>query len=253
MADPVETAEQVRARRPAITSTTGTTSRPKPLGVPEYVMGPDGQPTPYAVPGGIQGDVLGVPIPSVPILPHFFDGDEWRPASLPPGQIARLQDLLAGVGLLDEYRRGYWDANSQKAYREVLEFANASGIGDEATAIRRIAETGGLGEVTKPRAPLTVRRSNPLDIKKGADDVARSVLGRKLRDDELPTIISAIQALETQAQTQAYNADATVVEPPSLAAFVEQKLRVDNPVEARTQDELGVGNEFFDLLSGGGS
>lgn len=254
----VESVEAVRAQKPTVTSGGLTTGTPKPLGVPEYTMGPDGTPVPFTVPGGVEGDVLGVPIPRVPIAPHFFDGDELKPATLAPGQVARLQEILVQIGVLDgEFTKGYWDPRSISAYKQVLEFANQSGIADEMTAIQRIAETGGLAAKvgSDKRAPLTVRRSNPLDLKKNADAVAQSVLGRKLREDEVPSIVSAIQALETQAQTQAYNAAETggaVTEPPTVEAFVEQKLRLDNPVEARTMDELETGNEFFDLLSGSG-
>jgi hypothetical protein len=208
------------------------TNEPKPLGVPRnYVAG------------------------DVP--PTFFDGDEWAPATLSPGQVARLQDILAGIGLLTEYRRGYWDPNSQKAYREVLEYANGAGITDEMEAIRRIAETGALGGKIgggRTRAPLTVRKSNPLDIKSAADAVAQNVLGRGLTNDELPQIIAAIQQMETSVQTQAYNMDetgGTVTEAPSLAAFVEQKLRIQNPGEAQDMDVSGQVNNLMDIFGMG--
>lgn len=237
------TVEEVRANRPSVGATV-TQSRPMPLGVPEFTMGPDGQPVPFAA------EVGGAAIP-----PTFFDGDELRPTTLPPGQVARLQEILNELGMLDEYRRGIWDPNSQKAYKQVLEYANAAGIDDPQIALQRIGQSGGIVKTQTPRQPLTVRKSNPLTIKEDANKVARSVLGRTLRDDELPSVIAAIQGLETKVQTAAYNTEAvggTVTEAPTLASFVEQKLRLDNPVEAKTMDELDAGAEFFDLLKGSG-
>jgi hypothetical protein len=71
--------------------------------------------------------------------PIYNEGDQWRPASLDPAGIGRLQASLAAAGLLTDFRYGVWDSASIKAYEELLGEANAAGITAEAAMRQRAA------------------------------------------------------------------------------------------------------------------
>jgi hypothetical protein len=221
------------------------------LGVPKGYAFPDRRP-PWAPSFGLGPDK---PKPFEP----YVKGDEFGPSSLATEDRARLQLALRDAGLYtknERFQLGVWDQNTRTAYKRLLEYANGAGLDwqaalqDYAAAKEQMGDTAGEG-----RAPLTVKVSNPADIRKAADAAAQGALGRRLRPDEIDKLVTAYQTLEKDEQTKAYGlaeTGGTMTAAPDPGVFLENKAREVDPVGAREYDELGVGNEFFDLLEGSG-
>lgn len=235
-----ETTADVKARRDAVLFADTAT---KPLGVPV---------------GYAATTPTGESIPAT-----FMDGDEMVPAALAPAQVRRLQDVLASVGVLDEYRPGYWDARSQAAYRSVLEFANGAGITDPQEAIRRISEAGPevLAGSSAKRTPLVSRLTNPLDVAAIANDIAKKRTGQRFSDDQLAKFQAAYRQAELSQQQAIYKAGGsgmpggpggTIVDPPDLQHMAEAEAVKDNPFAAREMDLLNLNDAFMSALKGGG-
>lgn len=251
-----ESASDIRARRPgAAPSSDG----PRPLGVPEDYTVP-GQ-VPSQTPVSDTGNILStLNRTAQPIAPRYFDGDQWRPASLPPNRIAELQQDLVEAGALEgRFRIGVWDKASRDAYKAVLETANASGTtAPEALATWR----AGTDTDTEPgaerakRAPLVVRQSNPDDLRAVFRKSARSVLGRKLDDSQVDRMVAAYQAAEAAPQRQAHAmggdefgdnpTGGTVTDPMDPRTFGEIEAREADPLRADSRKVV----KQFDALAG---
>ncbi len=126
----------------------------------------------------------------------YFPGDEWRIISS-YGDIANLQAALEAAGLLDNgYIVGVPDAKTAGAMKKVLEAANASGLAwqdvlrvglDAATSAAKSRGGGGGG------GGGGVAAVTDEDITALANDTARSVIGRKLNDNEIASFIPAFR------------------------------------------------------------
>lgn len=228
----------------------GTTNAPKPIGVPNDYLAPGGRArAPFAGNWGAPKTYQ-----RGPVGPRYYEGDDYLPATLSLEERAQLQRAMLAAGVYDrndEVRFGLWDATSRKAYRSVLELANGSGlsVGD---ALRSWQRAAPAGEETSTRAPLVTRVSNPKDLARLADSVARKVIGRKADPAVVARFAAQFQAAQAAEQTAAYNAAGTggqIVEAQDPQAFMADKIRAEYGVEASTQDLVGTTNEFFDLLA----
>lgn len=223
-----------------------------PLGVPEG----------YTVPGPKTADVLGVSV-RVPgtqmVQPRYRSGDEFTPARLPPDRIAAAQRALLSAGLIGpktKFRVGVWDEPTRSAYKNLLEFANTYGYTED-QALEVYAQSpevnaSGITGADLPAVKLTHRD----DVRGVADTVARAVLGRNVPADFVDKLVNAwhgVERADALAQTTATpdpsGSFAAYEGGPSLTEFVESKLRTEYATEAREQDELDMGAEFFKLLS----
>lgn len=240
----------------------GAKKGPKPLGVPEDfgAARPD--------PAGFRedaGNVLARPRQPAPggtlaVPPRYFEGDEWGPASLSAERRAYLQRSLVLAGFLDEddeFQLGAYDAPTRRAYKELLEYANASGLDERGAleeAARTVAQFPKVGKV-KERAPLTVRLTNPRDLAAVAGALSPRVIGRRATQGEIDALVQRFHAEEAAAQRTAYGAaetGGTVTEAPTATSFLEEALRETDPQGATHMDIVGVSNEFFDLLRSSG-
>lgn len=227
------------------------TNAPKPLGVPDDYIAPGGR-------GKVPFRGMGVPstYQKPGQLPRYYDGDEFLPASFSPEKIAALQRELATAGLIGpktKFRVGLWDEATRGAYKNLLEYANASGA-DEKTALKRYAEAGLVdpsGE-TEGRAPLTIKKTSPTDLFAIADTVARTKLGRKLTDKEKAAMTSAFQAREVAEQTTdyaQYETGGTSVGAPSAQAFMGEQITKQFAGEAGAHDIAEQFGAFGQLLN----
>lgn len=223
-----------------------TASTRQPIGVPDYYLAP---PNLDRSVGRAVGDLdYGYPVP-----PRYFVGHEWRPASLPAEDIARLQAEFVEAGLIrkgTKFRLGTWDEQSRAAYADLLAFANASGL-EERQALRRYAEGRARFGDDSTRAPLTVELTNPTTLRKIIERGARETIGRRLSPEETTALVNAYQAQERSYQESAYASaeeGGSVVSPPDPLAFAEEEIERRNPVEAGAKDIVAVGNEFRELL-----
>lgn len=252
-------AAEVAAGPPA-----GASSGRRPLGVPsDYLALPSRtdvqkQDDAYFAGGG-QG-ARRFPPPG-PVAPTFFEGAEWTPAGLSPTQRAQLQRDLVGVGLLDDdFQLGVWDNATRRAYADLLSFANASGIQSEAeaiTAYREIVAAGGGPARDKARQLPTARLTNPTDVRAVLDRTAREVIGRRVNPADIEKAVAAWHTIENAYATDV-NADQStggggaIVEPPNLAAWMEERLRAQAPADAQMTDTINRAEQFFSLLRGSG-
>lgn len=248
MAPRKPTAAEIAAAPPPAPGTTG----PNPIGVPEgYTVPGRRAPIPFGA-GQFGPSTYQRP----PIAPRYFDGDEWQPASLSAEDRARLQRAMVDAGVITKgtkFRLGIWDDASRGAYADLLAFANGAGL-DAKAALAEYARMKTLydEEERAERQPLTVRLTNPDDLRGTFETVARRRIGRKLRPDESERFVKAYQAEEGAVQQRAYDLDetgGTVTDVANPQAFLAARLAREYGVEmgaVEIGDQLG---EFGELLA----
>lgn len=193
-------------------------------------------------------------------LQHFA-GDEWRPGSLTPAEIAELQADLVEAGLLkpNSYSRGAWGPESAAAYEKVLSASNASGL--PASMMLDRFKSGRPPDESAKRAPNVVALTHPDDIRDMVNQTAVRTIGRNLRDDEVEPLINTFQQYQRDYQRALYAADAEgapaeseVVEPPDFESEAKRRIRAANPQEAAQSGAMQRQQEFLSLLGsvGGG-
>lgn len=214
-----------------------TASKPSFIGVPDD----------YATPGKrrVMG-IADVAMPGAYDSPRYVDGAQYEPNSMPGPKIADLQRELAAAGLLKgKYRNGVWDDKSVKAYEELLSYANQSGVTwDE--ALRRYVATGGEAGEGGGKAPLVKRVSNPDDLKAILETVTTATIGRRLSDAQMQHLVAEYQAAEMAEQDEEYDLaerGGVMTAAPSAQAFLERRVREQNPTLAATYDEFEMASE----------
>ena len=209
---------------------------PPPIGVPEnyrvpsVVSGRPAQTADALARHGETGFGQGSVIQRRPI---YNEGAQYRPASLDPAGIGRLQASLAAAGLLTDFRYGVWDAKSVKAYEQLLGEANAAGITAEAAMRNRAAgidfgggsrggggEGGGSGggghwEFDENGEPVFIEDQYvppPLELKRtNRDDLIRAIrtgvidtMGTGWNSQQVGELADLYLQREEQIQRQAY-------------------------------------------------
>jgi hypothetical protein len=200
--------------------------------------------------------------------PAYFAGDEWKPASLSPDNIAKLQEALVMGGLLSEddvINVGVWGPDEAEAWKKMLQYANVTGISPLAALHKRAMRGAlkiGLDEAARRgggvvREPLVTSPTNPDDLRQQFGQVAYNMLGHRIAPDVLERMVSTYQQYERDAQVSEYQATGSglsggpggeVVDPPSPEVYaMNETYKADAPgVEAR--GFVTAANEFFDLL-----
>lgn len=209
---------------------------------------------------GDQGQLVhaGGQVQSIP--PRYFDGEQFMPASLPPDQIVSLQKALVSAGILQpgQAQLGVWDQASTAAYEKVLTAANVAGT-DWSTALYNWTARHQANPNSDGRAPLTVKVSNPDDLKLVFRKAVIDTLGQGWDQAKIDQMVNAYQGVETAAQYQQYAATGsgsqtdpgtggTVTAPPSPQAFAETQARKEDPTHAQEHDTLGMVDAFNQLV-----
>lgn len=214
----------------------------------------------YSIPGQRRGRVTG---PEGAIA-DYFNGTRYpryRQADLdaPKTQqwdgdrIAQMQQELIAAGLLSKkgYKLGKYDEPTRAAYKNLLEYANQSGI-DAASALREYASTPTVGgDGGSERQPFVAEPLNPLDIKDVIAKTAPDVLGRNLSEDEQNAVVAAYNSILVGAQKTAYNANetgGTAPQPPSVAAFTAQRAKELHPEEADQYGLIQQGKVLYSMI-----
>lgn len=253
-----------------------------PIGVPYYEIDPaTGQPKKNAagqdtrwtahpaVPNDVnainqQGGLVhaGGMVQSVP--PRYFDGDQWLPGSLSPQDMTTLQKAMVAAGMAKpgQLQIGVWDTASMSVYSQLLAYANSSGT-DWKTAL----DQWGAAHTANPETgathvPLTVKVTNPDDLRSVFRAAIINTLGQGWDSAKIDQMVNAYQGVETQAQYQQYaqqgsgssdpsaGTGGTVVAPPTPQAFAEQQAKTENPDLAQEHDTLGYISQFHQMLAG---
>ena len=190
---------------------------------------------------------------------RYFEQDTLEPIKWTPERRADLQLLMHQIGLYGDAKTtlGRWDVQDQQTFAELLTQANVSGL----TWVEQLAEwrrhpplalldkikAGGGGSA----GPQSVTVTSPTDILKTGQDVSQSVLGR-VDAGIVNATVSPYQSLERGAGTDAVNAAGTegsvLTAPPSVSAFVEDKIRREHPIEADGYSFLGQFQSFMQML-----
>lgn len=194
--------------------------------------------------------------------PRYFEGYDWRPASLPPDRIVQLQRALIDAGLIDgnaKIHLGVWDETSRDGYRKLLAFANASGLDEHAALNQWKMTRDQFGDPAQSLPPLQVKLSNPDDLKLVFRKAVMDSLGEGWDETKLDAMVASYQEQERQAQTEAYNlqvanggegAAGTVTTPPSPDTFALSQVESEDPTGAQAYKGLHFQNEFFQMLGG---
>lgn len=244
---------------------TGTTAgkpvNPKPK-VPIGGNYARAQVTNQNTPGLRQADL--VPDPEANVLgvrPGYFEGDDWSILQgKSPEDVAQIQVLLVNAGLLsNDIPIGAWEQKSATAFRKVLELANRTGV-DWGTALLNYASTPTLKDLTggSTRAPLTVRLSNPDDLKSVFKQAAYNQLGGKgfVDDAQTQRFVDTYHEQESKAQRAAYNAagsGGTVTDAPQADTAALDQLKTEDPAAYQASQFATYGRQIRDLLSGSGA
>lgn len=203
--------------------------------------------------------------------PRYFQGDEWRNAPAALEDVSDLQRALIQVGFLDSTGvvYGSWDDKTATAFAKVLASANQSGAMWQdalATRLALVDQQGGL-KAGRAVAPLTIKLTNPDDLKKVANNVAKNLYGGNLPDDDLNRFVSAYQASEAQAQSSSYaqqynasgtgyGAGGTVTAPADPSVAAEKQIRGEHPLAVAQQGFIDAFDPllktFTQRMPGGG-
>ena len=217
---------------------------------------PEGPPRSRKWQGGFRGfqDAPSVATGSrMTTSPRYWTDDEWQPSRWSPERIATLQRDLASAGLIGKNDRitfGVWDPKSASAFRELLGYANSTGLPWE-NALDLYASTPEM-DGGQERQPLMTRLSNPADLRSIFKEAATKYAG-EAPDDEVEKMVAAYQAQEASVQQTAYGMQetgGTVTEQASPDAFAEDYLRREKPVETGAVDMLEQLNAASDWLFG---
>jgi hypothetical protein len=182
------------------------------------------------------------------VAPRYFEGDEWTLANAGHDTIMQVQAAMQKAGMLKtgEFSPGFWDKKTKDAFKDLLSYANATGSTwqDSLPLIMNATPP-------TPKQPLTVKVTNPDDLRAVFHKAALDTLGVGMPKDQLDQMVNAYQGLETQAQTQAYNqADTggTLTASPSADVYAADQARAQDPNLAQEHDALGFFNQFQNLV-----
>lgn len=246
----------------------GPSSGPSPIGVPEGYRAPVRRYDPLIARYGTSGSGY----TTTEAAPRYMSGDEWKPASLSPQQIAQLQREMIAVGLIGPrttVRNGVWDEPTREAYKELLGFANSIGTNAE-TALRRYRGhqidpetgevTGAMGgtvgggtlagdvDVTErfTPGPLPLETTNPADLRRIFRHAVIDTLGEGWSREKIDELVRAYNWEEIRLQVDAYQ---SMIDEDRRQFEAEQRdlkqLEAAEAMAARGEDaEVTVGDEY---------
>ncbi len=186
------------------------------------------------------------------VEPRYFDGDQYTPAGLDPGVIARLQLRLVNTGFLEEgeYWAGFWDGQTADAYAAVLGHANQSGATIDETIERLIATLPDSIKEARARADQAKTFQAPPFIGPDLATIAqrvksklRSELGREPSDVDMAELTKFMSSIYVE------DFDAQVAAQRSAFDASQESLETGEPVTPRSVtdvDPVARFNEFFE-------
>lgn len=233
--------------------------KPRPLGVPEFTRDPKtGQPIPFTVereatfegrtPQEAQrargyAETFGGSL-TIKQPPRYWTGDEWKPASWSPNNIAELQSALVQVGLIgsdENISLGVFDTATKNAYRKLLETANATGV-TWTEALSRYAEAPVEGE------GLQVQLTDPNDLRRVFKEAAFQVSATQFEPGQIDAMVAAYHEKEREYQEAKARGDETVFAPPDPGTFVETEAERVNPEGVLEQDVQDAEDAWMDAI-----
>lgn len=138
--------------------------------------------------------------------PRYFKGSEGDPGRLPPHNIAAIQRLMVDANLLSNPRWGFWDPESEEAYRQALREANATGV-DIETLLTTYADAAAMAEQQAKgpfvAPPLQFRVHNEKDVQSAFRKAIVEHLGEGWTQEQINAAAASYRAHEIGVQRDA--------------------------------------------------
>lgn len=195
----------------------------------------------------------------------YANGSQYLPViqQWSPQEIATVQTRMVNTGLLanTDYRAGVWDAQSQKAFAEVLGVANNMGRPwqdalqsyESGSAMMWDSKTNSYVKATpgtaRTNSHTVTSFTNPDDLATTAQEVATAKLGRSFTPQELQKFITAYHGTE-KAATDAVNAGNDYTNPASMQTAAQTFAQQTDPNAFAGEKFIAVANHFKDLIAG---
>lgn len=164
--------------------------------------------------------------------------------------------FYSGDVALDDIDFGNHDEDSFNAFKRAVGRAANFAQAGESTSLADILKT-----VSKPvatgragsggRGSATVL-TNPADIVRMVEKIAKDVTGHKLTDDQRQRAVAVWQSQE-RGYAAGVEGGGTVVKPPDFDTFAENFAKQEDPQGAFRQRAIGVFGELGSILGGGAS
>lgn len=209
--------------------------------------------------------------------PLYFDGDEFVPVKgMRPEDIKQVQELMIQAGLIGQKTKftiGAWNNELASIWKSnVLGPANARGLTwrqyvnqlIDAGGVTTLDEMGGGGGP----AQVPVRKvTNPDDLMEIFRDSSQKIIGHRVSEGEIGSMILAYQSMETAAQDQVNAASlqeqqlsaagggvaepVTVTAPPDPSSYLAAEMRRRHPGEVAATEGAGLIQSGLDFIRNG--
>lgn len=180
-----------------------------------------------------------------------------------PADLITLQQRLLAGGFYsgdveaEDVAFGTHDEDTLKAYERAITRAAAFNEAEADVTLdevidKAIGANAGKDKGGPKKDPLVIQLSDPEDVRRGVEAVARKAIGRKLSDAEREKFVGLWHAVQSQTQRAAYGAaetGGTVTSAPGFEAFAAARIAKEYGVEAGAHDLAEQGNEFMQLLN----
>lgn len=189
---------------------------------------------------------------------RYYEQDTLEPLKWSAEQRADLQRVMYSIGVYgtSKVKLGSWSAKDQAVYAELLSAANVEGLTWHEMLARwkahppedlleQIAADG-------PKRPA-IEVTNALDIQQAAKSTAQDLTGGGIGAEFIESAVSPYQGMEAAYQNSAYDmgqagTGGTVQRPPSVDAYVEDRLRREHPIEVDGHQFLTQFQSFLGML-----
>lgn len=206
----------------------------------------------------IHKQITGQDLPIGRVNARYYAKDALAPLRWSAEQRADLQRLMHGLGLYGDkqIRLGTWTAQDQDVFTAVLEYSNVGGTrwAETLSGWRKAGLPPELADKIKQAQPKrpTIQVTNPMDIRQAAVDVSRELTGEVDRGFAEGSV-GGYQGQEIAAQQGVYGdqeagGGGTVTAAPSMGAYLEDKLRRENPIEVDGYQFLGQFQNFLSMM-----
>lgn len=249
----------------AVASASGSTTGPRPIGVPsDYVV-----PVLRRTLGGRAGMVnLSNFNQKVGVGPRYFDGDQYLISSLPPGKLAEMQHLLENGGFYPAKTKivyGKWDPETAQAYTNALGQANAQGKKIDQVLAEAAMQTAAAGDQSQGPTQIPVRKiTNAADLQSIFKKSAQSIIGHNANQEDIDSMVLTYQSMQLAPQDQVNDvnwqeaqmaqagggrgAPVTITEAPSPDVYAEEELKKRYPWQAAATEGAGIAGEALDFI-----
>ena len=193
--------------------------------------------------------------------PRYHEADILEPMKWSEERRANLQREMLALGLYGDrrVRLGTWTEADQILYGELLTAANVEGRTwyDQLKQWKRVPPVDLLDKVNGGGIQKqTIQITNPVDIRAAGEQVSRSLIGRVDRGFA-ESAVSGYQAQEIAGQgavsaDQQAGGGGTVTREPSLEAYLQDRMRREQPLEVDGHSFVKTFESFIDMLGPGG-